>query len=347
MLQQSLACLGAAKAIDLLAKNLSINVNGEKGIDAGGLTRDWFDTLGRALAVSAETGEGHLMVLPDKTLAPRPYDTRFSDLYATGRLIGLALWFGIPLPLPLGTVTCKFMLDVPISPVDLQRLDPDFVQFRVKPILRPSGVSDLEAALGEPLTFMSAATEERASKELCPGGEQMRVTEENKQEYLKLLCEHHLCGDTQEQIKVLLEGLWDIFPKDSLTCSGITHRELALLISGYPSIDVDDWRAHTKMNFISPCDQVVAWFWEMVKEMSEEERAKLLHFATGSSRLPSNGFAGVSPDFNISIQGDETEHLPHAHTCGNQLVLPRYTSREQLVEKFKIALSNDEGFGFA
>jgi len=172
------------------------------------------------------------------------------------------------------------------------------------------------------------------------------VTEENKHEYLKLLCEHHLCGDMQEQIKVLLEGFWDIWPKDLLACSGITYRELALLIAGYPSLDPDEWRRNTRMNS-SDCDELMSWFWDMVKDMSTEDRAKLLHFATGSSRLPVSGFAAISPKFNISVQGDDIDHLPHAHTCGNQLVIPRYISKELLVEKFQVALSNDEGFGFA
>merc|ERR1712014_19212 len=109
----------------------------------------------------------------------------------------------------------------------------------------------------------------------------MRVTEENKLEYLNLLCEHFLCGDMQEQINVLLQGFWDICPKSDLLLLGITHRDLAILISGYSTLDVDEWRAHTKINSQSS-DVLVNWFWEVVSEMANEDRAKLLHFVTGS-----------------------------------------------------------------
>jgi len=344
-LQQSLALLGGAKATDLMGKRISVQFLGESGLDAGGVSRDWFDTMGRAIVEAAEKGDGHLQVLPDKTLRPRPYEDRFADLFAIGRLIGLSLWFGHPLPVPLGSVTCKFMLDVPISPVDVERLDPDFIQFRVKPVLRPGGVAEMEEALGDNLTFMSAATEHRQSKELVPGGAEKRVTEDNKDEYLQLLCEHHLCGDMQEQIKVFLEGFWNIFPQDVLICSGFSHRELALLICGFGDIDPEDWRKNTLVSS-SAEDELMSWFWAMVTEMTPEDRAKLLHFATGSSRLPAAGFMGMSPHFNIAI-GGEVDHLPQAHTCGNQLVLPRYQSKEQLAEKMKVALANDEGFGFA
>lgn len=269
------------------------------------------------------------------------------DLLAIGRLAGLAVFHGNPLPIPLGSVVCKLLLGESISPKDVQRLDPDFYQFRVKPVLAAGGVDMLEAALCEPLMFMSAPTALRESKELCPGGSEKRVTEENKQEYIRLLCEYYLIGDREEQIKIFLRGFWDIFPKEHLVSSGVTYREIALLIAGYSEIDPLQWRAHTQADVGESYAQLIEWFWQMVEEMSEEDRAKLLHFATGSSRLPSTGFAGLEPCFNISIEPGEEAHLPQSHTCGNQLVLPSYSSKEMLVEKMQISIANDEGFGFA
>jgi E3 ubiquitin-protein ligase HUWE1 len=344
--QQSLQCVGSTRYFDLLAKSISVKFAGEQGIDAGGVARDWFDSLGRSLASAAENGDGHLMVLPDNTLFPRPYENRFTELYAIGRLFGLAVWFGISVPISLGSVACKFLMDLPISPADLRRLDPDFYKFRVEPILRSGGVAELEEALCEPLMFVSAPTDLRESKELCEGGEAKRVNEENKLEYVRLLCEYHLCGDMQEQINVFLQGFWDIFPKELLKESGLSYRELALLIAGYSDLDPHDWQMHTDVSCREEHHSLVSWFWEMVGEMSQEERAKLLHFTTGSSRLPSTGFAGMSPLFNISIHNQDVQHLPQSHTCGNQLVLPPYRSKQILVTQMQTALQHDEGFGF-
>merc|ERR1712232_622332 len=129
--------------------------------------------------------------------------------------------------------------------------------------------------------------------------------EENKEEYIKLLCEYHLCGGTRQQINVFLKGFWDVFPQDILSASKVTHRELSLLISGYPQLDVADWRMNTTTSAWSrDADQVVVWFWQVVDEMSTEDRAKLLHFITGSSRLPARGFAVLSPQPTISIYSD-------------------------------------------
>merc|ERR1712048_223625 len=95
--------------------------------------------------------------------------------------------------------------------------------------------------------FVSAATDLRpVAKELCPGGESRRVTEENKMEYVHMLCEYYLCGEMREQISVLLSGFWNILPMDMLKCAGLDHRELALLICGFKDLDPKEWREHSQ-----------------------------------------------------------------------------------------------------
>ncbi|KNZ55491.1 uncharacterized protein VP01_2663g8 [Puccinia sorghi] len=40
-------------------------------------------------------------------------------------------------------------------------------------------------------------------------------------------------------------------------------------------------------------DSTVTWFWRAVRSFGQEERAKLLQFATGSSRVPLEGFGAL------------------------------------------------------
>jgi hypothetical protein len=46
----------------------------------------------------------------------------------------------------------------------------------------------------------------------------------------------------------------------------------------------------------------VTWFWRVVESYSEEMRARLLQFVTGSSRVPLQGFKAlqVNPAFSFS-----------------------------------------------
>jgi len=75
------------------------------------------------------------------------------------------------------------------------------------------------------------------------------------------------------------------------------NQELELLISGVPEIDLHDWKRHSRYVGLykktGPKHPVVKWFWEVVEGFNHEERARLLQFATGSSRLPAQGFKAL------------------------------------------------------
>ena len=65
-----------------------------------------------------------------------------------------------------------------------------------------------------------------------------------------------------------------------------------------------------------------ARFWKVLREFSQEQRAWFLQFATGTSRVPVEGFKGL-----VGMRGPQKfcihraygpERLPSAHTCFNQ-----------------------------
>ena len=67
--------------------------------------------------------------------------------------------------------------------------------------------------------------------------------------------------------------------------------QLEMVINGLPFIDVLDWEANTNYKGLySKSHQTVKWFWELMKELNQEQLSKLFHFCTGSSRVPVEGF---------------------------------------------------------
>lgn len=73
--------------------------------------------------------------------------------------------------------------------------------------------------------------------ELIPGGRNIRVTEENKHQYVDLVAEHRLTTAIRPQINAFLEGFNELIPRDLIS---IFHdKELELLISGLPDIDCE------------------------------------------------------------------------------------------------------------
>ncbi len=107
-----------------------------------------------------------------------------------------------------------------------------------------------------------------------------------------------------------------------------------MMISGLPSIDIQDLRKNTEYVNYTKTDQVIIWFFEALEEFDKEQRASFLQFVTGTSRVPLDGFKGLRghtgpQKFNIHKEFDES-HLPRAHTCFNQQDLPDYTSKPLL-----------------
>lgn len=348
LLADSLRALSERTAAELLAPCMSVAFVGEQGVDVGGLSKDWFDAVAHGLAGGA-AGGGPLAAAPDGALAPGPAAgggaAGLREAMAAGRFLALAVLRGRPLPLLLSPVTCKHLLGLPIAAEDVRRLDPQFFRHRVEELLRPGGVAGLEAALCGPLTFVSAPSEFLPEpEELVAGGAEVPVTEENKADYVRRLCEAYLCGGARSELACFLGGFWDLLPPELLREQGVGPRELSALISGTCSPDLDEWRRHSSS---SADAELTQWFWEAVEELAPVQRCLLLRFVTGSSRPPPGGFADMLPPFSIdtALRGSP-QYLPQAHTCTNRIVLPRYTSKAQLFEKLLISLST-EGFALA
>ena len=81
-------------------------------------------------------------------------------------------------------------------------------------------------------------------RDLIPNGRHIAVTEENKKEYVKLVCQMKMTGAIRKQIDSFLEGFYEIIPKRLISI--FDEQELELLISGLPNIDLDDLKANTE-----------------------------------------------------------------------------------------------------
>lgn len=368
LLEDSLLELAVLPVAVLLARRMTVMFHDEAGVDTGGVTRDWFDGLAKTLAEEAceqadlEEGAGFyglLAALPDGSLLPRPsradaseseVAARLQRLFAVGRLLALAVVREIPLPLSLAGAACKHILLCPVDANDIRQLEPDFYRHRVEAILRPSGVAEMEAILGERVRFTAAPTDAHRGtvEELMPGGAERLVTEDNKEEYVALLCEARLCGGIRCELACLLQGFWDVLPVSLLRRHGVTPRELAVLISGVHHLDPEEWRRNTRTGsgVTSSQVQVIDWFWDLVRfTLTEEQRCLLLHFATGASRLPPGGFVRLRPPFTLEVSTTGSAgRLPVGQTCINRITLHLYASKWELRDKLLMAITS-EGFG--
>ncbi len=83
-----------------------------------------------------------------------------------------------------------------------------------------------------------------------PNGRDIPVTEETKKEYMKLVCQMKMTGAIRKQLSAFLEGFYDIIPKRLISI--FNEQELELLISGLPTIDIDDLKANSEYHKYQP-----------------------------------------------------------------------------------------------
>ncbi|KAJ6831287.1 E3 ubiquitin-protein ligase UPL1-like [Iris pallida] len=337
-----------------LKGRLTVQFQGEEGIDAGGLTREWYQLLSRVIF-----DKGALLftnVGNNATFQPNPnsvYQTEHLSYFKfVGRVVAKALFDGQLLDVYFTRSFYKHILGVKVTYHDIEAVDPDYYK-NLKWMLE-NDVSDIPD-----LTFSMDADEEKhilyektevMDYELKPGGRNTRVTEETKHEYVDLVAEHILTTAIRPQINSFLEGFSELVPRELISI--FNDKELELLISGLPEIDLDDLKANTEYTGYTAASTVIHWFWEVVKAFNKEDTARFLQFVTGTSKVPLEGFKalqGISGPqrFQIHKAYGAPERLPSAHTCFNQLDLPEYSHKEQLQERLLLAIHEaSEGFGF-
>jgi len=331
-----------------MRRRLTVSFHGEEGMDAGGLTREWYSVLAREIFnpnYALFTSPASVTFQPNPQSFVNP--DHLSYFKFVGRVIGKAICDGQLLDAHFTRSFYKHMLGLPVSVQDLEAIEPDYFKS-----LQQLLASPLEL-LGLDLTFSAESNEFGlvSTVDLIPGGQEIAVTDESKHEYVKLLAHHRMTTAIRRQIDAFLEGFHELVPPELVSL--FDAQELELLISGLPDIDLDDLRAHTDYQGYKSADPEIGYFWSVLKSFSQEEKALFLQFVTGTSKVPLDGFAALQGSdgvkrFNIHRSFGGAAQLPSAHTCFNQLDLPEYPTEEATRDKLMIAIrEGSEGFGFA
>jgi hypothetical protein len=335
---------------------LSVQFTGEEGVDAGGLVREWFGILAREIfnpnyALFRTAGGKASTFHPNPMSIVNPDHLSFFQF--CGRIVGKAIFDDQRLDAYFTRSFYKHMLSSPVTWLDFEQEDPDYYK-QLQWILSTDLESSPEAiSVAENLTFTVDVDEfgHVRSVELVPGGSHIHVTQANKKEYVKLICEYKMTTSITPQVDSFLKGFHELIPAD-LVGSLFDDKELELLVSGLPAIDLSDLKANTDYVNYSPSSPQIQWLWKLLEEeFSQEQLAWFLQFVTGSAQVPLEGFkalVGMRGPQRFSVHKAYGSHrLPTAHTCFNQLDLPEYDDFQQLREKLMKAVTEaHEGFGF-
>ncbi|XP_078607759.1 NEDD4-like E3 ubiquitin-protein ligase WWP2 isoform X1 [Branchiostoma floridae x Branchiostoma japonicum] len=329
-----------------LRRRLYIIFRGEEGLDYGGIAREWFFMLSHevlnpmyCLFEYASKNNYSLQINPASSVNP----DHLMYFRFIGRFIAMALYHGKFIDNGFTLPFYKQMLSKKLTMKDLESVDPEF--YNSLQFIKENDIDELDMELYFCADFEVLG--KITTVDLKEDGSNIRVTEENKDEYIILMVNWRFQRGVEEQTKAFLDGFNDVVPLQWLQY--FDERELELMLCGMQEFDINDWQRNTIYRHYARNSKQVQWFWQYVKELDNEKRARLLQFVTGTCRLPVGGFAELMGSngpqrFCIEKVGKET-WLPRSHTCFNRLDLPPYKSYEQLVEKLNYAIEETEGFG--
>ncbi|RMZ88822.1 hypothetical protein DV736_g3960, partial [Chaetothyriales sp. CBS 134916] len=328
-----------------LKKRLMIKFDGEDGLDYGGLSREFFFLLSHemfnpfyCLFEYSAHDNYTLQINPHSGINPE----HLNYFKFIGRVVGLAIFHRRFLDSFFIGAFYKMMLRKKVTINDMEGVDEEYHKN-----LTWTLENDITDVLDQTFSVEDEQFGETKTIDLKAGGRDIQVTNENKREYVELVTEWKINKRVEEQFNAFIAGFNELIPADLVNV--FDERELELLIGGIADIDVDDWKKHTDYRGYQEQDEVIQNFWKIIRTWDAEQKSRLLQFATGTSRIPVNGFKDLQGSdgprrFTIEKAG-EINALPKSHTCFNRLDLPPYKSYEVLQQKLSTAVEETLGFG--
>jgi ubiquitin-protein ligase E3 A len=326
-----------------LLKQLMVVFHGEEGVDAGGVTREYFHLL---------TGR---LFSPDFAMF-RIVDSRFYwflvgapaalaqetlPYYAIlGTMVALAIYNRVILPIRFPLLLYKKLLGMEIGLADIEELDAQVVSSLRAMLAMPANGEDA-ADLGLSWVATAAGFESPVEMPLCPDGDKIPVTNDNVDAYVAAYVDWVANESVLDPFRQFQRGFQRIFRGKIIET--FAADELDILVSGEEVFDWDELERNAKyVDGYRPNSRAVRLFWEIFKEFSPAEKARFLCFTTGTDRVPLGGLSNVA----ITIQRlTDTSKLPISHTCFSVFGLPEYRSKEEMARKIRLAISETEGFG--
>lgn len=361
-------------------KKLRVSFIDEEGVDAGGLTKEWFLLLTRQLfdpsyAIFDVDQESQQCWFSKQFIEG---DTEFiANFYLVGLIVALAIYNGNNLDLGLPLAAYKLLCGLLPSIEDYVVLHPLKGKQFVKMLEFDGSAAEFDATYyGVDFVAEYDCFGQTVRQNLVPNGDNICVTLDNRQEYVDRYVEWYFCDSCKVQYDSFRQGFQRVLTGKAVPL--FCPEELELLVRGSPELDLSGLQQIATFENCNRDDVIVKWLFEVIDEFSEADKRRFLSFVTGTDRVPATGIENMT--FKVSLirgvsdheselrQGaaarsftyagapnsgqaraivdrDLPNYLPVAHTCFNQLCLYNYTSKTQLCDKLYKAINYSSEFG--
>lgn len=324
------------------------NFEGEASEDAGGPYRgcisfmaDELQSCRLPLFLKCPNGKASVGMNRGKWI-PSPAATKpvhISMYEFLGKLFGLAIRTGTLMSMDLPSIMYKQLVNE--QPTSADVLAHDILSFKIlneyDSLMKMGNTSAAQTVFEDFEQCFDLIGSDGKSYELFPGGSKVAVTFNRIKEYINR-CRAYRVNEFKVQSEAIRRGLATVVPHQVLSL--LTWEELELLICGTPKMDIELFKRNTTYGSgVAATDNHIQLFWQCVSKMTDDERAKLVRFVWGRSRLPLDD-AGFTQKFKIAPYHGSLASLPVSHTCFFTLDLPRYESVDVMYQKLVYAITN-------
>jgi len=327
---------------------LRIQFSDEEGLDFGGVRKEWFQLLTHDLFK-----EDYGMFTLNKQSQNYWFCTQsdsLQDFKLVGMLMGLALYNSVVLDVHFPKFLYRYIHhaiknstaepNISFTLKDLEDIDPDLFN-GLNELLNYEG--DVEEDFGLDFSVTTSVFGQAQVHELKPGGVDIPVTRENREEFVNLRTKWILLDSIKGQLKAFINGFLLVVDSHSPAVRMVTSGELEVLICGERVLDWDELEQSVVYeNGYSKDHPLIKQFWAYFRELPEESKKQFLRFSTGSDRCPVGGLKNSG--LIIARHGDDSK-LPTASTCSAHFFLPEYKSAEDMKKKVSQAIQYNSGFG--
>ncbi|CAN8032982.1 unnamed protein product [Ixodes persulcatus] len=333
--------LVAMESPSSLKKQLVVEFEGEQGIDEGGVSKEFFQLVVEEIfnpdiamfTLNAET--------QTYWFNPTSFESD-AQFKLIGIILGLAIYNNVILDVHFPMVVYRKLMGRKGTFYDLKDWNPALA----------SGLQQLLDYSGEDMeeTFVQSfrisyqdVFGSVLSHDLKENGDSLLVNQDNKWEFVDLYADFLLNKSVEKQFRAFRRGFL-LVTDDSPLETLFRPEEVELLVCGSKNFDFNALEESTEYDGgYCANTPIIRHFWELVHEFSQEQKRKLLQFATGSDRVPVGGLSKLK--LVVARHGTDSDRLPTAHTCFNVLLLPEYSSKEKLEDRLLKAINYSKGFG--
>lgn len=305
---------------------IHVSYQHENGIDQGGLYRD---SLTQAvedifsnyfpLFILCPNAKSNTMENIDKYIPNPEYNTKeYSELYYfVGILLGVSCRYKLTLPFSFPSIIWKHLGDIKKDINDLRGYDSIYATY-LQDLLNSTKDEFYERY--DNLTFVTPLSSGKTIS-LITNGENISVTYENRQEFVKLSLENRL-NEFNQSLDEMKNGLYEIIPKISFEL--FTEEDIEYQICGDPIIDIEELKRNTEYSGYTSTSDTIGYFWDVLENLSNEEKSNFIRFVSGRSRLPTKWNVKFVISIGYSLQ------IPMSHTCSFTIELPQYDSYNKM-----------------